>query len=417
MPDVSEEANHFLLADLGSEIENAGLSELISDEIRRSGPITFERFMQLALYHPSDGYYCSSRRQIGAGGDYLTSPEISPLFGYAIARQIAELWRSLGAPPSFDLVEVGAGNGTLARDVLRWSAARDPAFYAALRYRIVELSGAMRARQEALLERWLQPGRLSINERIEQFAPGGVEGCILANELIDSFPVHRVRVEQGRLLEVYVDFAAGRFAEQSGELSTPAIAEYFDRLGLLPGEGCTAEVNLAGPVWLRAAARALRRGYLLLLDYGYAAERLYAPWRRAGTLLSYHRHEANDDPYVRVGRQDMTTHVDFTTLSESARERGLTRFGLTDQRHFLANLGIGEAVRLDTSRDLGVEEFFTRRRAVAELLDADGLGRVGVLLFGTGVASPPGPLSGFAGAGETGPGGVGAGAAGETHAW
>ncbi|MGI8550987.1 MAG: class I SAM-dependent methyltransferase, partial [Dehalococcoidia bacterium] len=376
-----DSASLLLGDDLGPEVENTALRDFLRSEILASGPITFRRFMDVVLYHPREGYYASPREKIGPAGDYLTSAEISPLFGYCLARQVAEFWRCLGSPSSFDLVEFGAGTGSLARDILRWTAARDPAFHAALKYLIVELSPTLRAVQADLLRRWLDAGTLRILPAENALEGEAIHGCILSNELLDSFPVHRVTVQQGRLREVYVGLEDGRLIERIDDISTPELDDYFNRLGLLPGEGCVAEVNLNAIAWIRAVATMLQRGYLLTLDYGYPAARLYAPWRRDGSLLCFHRHEASTDPYIRLGRQDMTAHVDFTSLIEAGHVAGLVDVGQIDQGRFLSNLVLGEAVQLSGGATPALEEFYARRRAVSGLLDPAGLGRVKVLLL------------------------------------
>lgn len=393
--------NDGLLLDepLESELENAALRELLCAQIAAGGPCTFAQFMDTVLYHPQEGYYASARESVGRSGDYLTSPEISPLFGHALARQLAQLWRKLGAPGAFQIVEAGAGPGTLARDILRWIGAREPELFAALRYQIVERSAAMRRRQESLLGHWIDPGKVQIVADLEELPSESVQGAIIANELLDSFPVHRVAVENGRLHEVFVDCRDGRLHDCLGLPSTPALERYFQRLGLQPGEGCIAEVNLSAAEWVDQAARRLSRGYLFLLDYGYEAARLYAPWRRTGTLLCYHRHTTGEDPYVRLGRQDMTAHVDFTTLKWAAASAGLALAGETSQARLLMNLGISQALRYDAASRLPVEEYYARRHAVERLLDPSGLGRVRAPLFCKD--APAGDILGFSGEDET----------------
>jgi SAM-dependent MidA family methyltransferase len=156
----------------------------------------------------------------------------------------------------------------------------------------------------------------------------------------------------------------------------PALEDYFRRLGLLPGEDCQAEVNLDALDWMKAAARALGRGFVMTFDYGYPADQLYAPWRRQGTFLCFYRHNASVDPYVRVGRQDMTSHVDFTSLIQAGEEAGLQTVGLTSQARFLDALGIGGALSGAAQAELSLEEYYARRRALTELLDPAGLGRI-----------------------------------------
>jgi SAM-dependent MidA family methyltransferase len=375
-----------------STAENPLLVAEIRTRLERGGRMTFRDFMEMALYHPRHGYYRSPREKMGRAGDYLTSPEVHPLFGHMVGRQLADMWEVMGSPARFDLLEMGAGNGLLARDILRWAQRLHPAFLKALTYRIAETSPALVERQRRTLEALGLPVRQAglpegkvTWEPGEAPAAGSVSGCLLSNELVDSFPVHRVAVEGGKLLEVYVVWQEGRFQEELGPPSTPELGAYFERLGLLPGEGCRAEVNLAALVWMRQVAAALARGFVLTFDYGHEAGDLYAPWRRDGTLLCFYRHNPSPDPYVRVGKQDMTAHVDFTSLVEEGRRHGLELLGITTQSRFLAALGIGEALAPAPGAELPLEEYYARRRAVSELLDPAGLGRIRVLVQAKGV--------------------------------
>ncbi len=379
------------------EFESTAENPLLVAEIRarleREGRMTFRDFMEMALYHPRHGYYRSPREKMGRAGDYLTSPEVHSLFGHMVGRQLAEMWEVMGSPARFDLLEMGAGNGLLARDILRWAQRLHPAFLKALTYRIAETSPALVERQRHTLEALgLPAGQAGLPEGKVTWEPGeapaagSVSGCVLSNELVDSFPVHRVGVEGGKLLEVYVVWQEGRFQEELGPPSTPELGAYFERLGLLPGEGCRAEVNLAALAWVRQVAVALARGFILTFDYGHEARDLYAPWRRDGTLLCFYRHNPSPDPYVRVGKQDMTAHVDFTSLVEEGRRHGLEPLGITTQSRFLAALGIGEALTPAPGAELPLEEYYARRRAVSELLDPAGLGRIRVLVQAKRVA-------------------------------
>lgn len=377
--------------DQKSEFESLTENELLKEEVRREiqrdGRITFCRFMDLALYHPLHGYYSSLRQKLGRGGDYLTSPEAHPLFGQLVAKQLEEMWRLLGAPSPFDVFEMGAGTGMLCRDILRWAQRNAPDFLQSLAYRLCDRSDEMRERQRRTLA---ELGAMAEQVTWEDGEPakGSVEGCVLSNELVDSFPVHRVMVDGGELREVYVTWREGRFEEETGLLSTTELVDYFDALGLRPGEGCKAEENLAAIDWMRHAARILSCGFVLTFDYGYPAEELYAPWRRDGTLLCFYRHSVNGDPYSRLGYQDMTSHVDFTTLIRVGEEEGLRCVGLARQDRFLTALGIASALaEVPDPRCGGLEEYYARRRAVTELTDPAGLGRIRVLVQekGTGV--------------------------------
>ena len=380
----------FPVSEFESATENAALKRAIIERIERRGPIPFRDFMQMALYEPGLGYYCSPREKMGRAGDYLTSPVVTPIFGAMVGRQLREMWALMERPAEFTVVEAGAGTGALARDILRWSERTAPEFAAALRYTIAEPNPEPGERQRRALAAEGLDGRVAWSDGL----PEGVEGCILSNELLDSMPVHIVRVDGGRLREMYTGWDGAAFTEEAREPSTPEIAAYFERLGLMPGEGCRAEVNLAAPAWTARAASALSRGFVLTIDYGYQAAELYAPWRQDGTLMCFYRHNPGNDPYARIGRQDMTSHVDFTTLCRTGEEAGLQTLGLVPQSEFLANLGIGDA--LTPGEGPGLEEYYARRRAVLELLDTAGLGRIRVLAQSRGVTGAR--LTGLGGA-------------------
>jgi SAM-dependent MidA family methyltransferase len=203
---------------------------------------------------------------------------------------------------------------------------------------------------------------------------------VFANELIDALPVHLVRVQAGQLEELYVTLSDNRLVLEPAPLSTPGLASYFERLDLLPGEGCRAEVNLAALDWMRAAAARLSRGMLLVLDYGYPAEELFSPERRLGTLLCYARHTLNSEPFARVGQQDITSHVDFSSLRWAGESSGLVTLGLVSQRQLLYNLGWASLRRGVERLSLGQAERQANLRALDGLVDLQGLGRVRALI-------------------------------------
>jgi len=354
--------------------ENTALKDAIIERIQAEHGISFRDFMAMALYHPALGYYAGRRDPIGREADYVTSPELSPLFGAMIGRQLREMWERLGSPPVFDVVEAGAGSGILARDILSWARRAAPPLFAALHYAIVEPHAAAMYRQrEHLSAEGLVP-KISWAAEI----PRDVSGCIFTNELLDAMPVQRVAVQHGKLREIYVTWDGTRFAEELRK-ADPAVAAYFKRLKLLPGEGCRAEVNVGARAWVREAAASLTRGFLMTIDYGYEAAELYASWRRDGTLLCFYRQNPSADPYARIGRQDMTAHVDFTSIRRDGESAGLATLGLVTQSRFLESLGIAEALQQPPDA-AGLEEYAARRRAVTELLDPAGLGRLSVLV-------------------------------------
>ena len=368
-----------------SSTENEALREAIVARSADEGGLTFREFMAMALYHPHLGYYSSWRAQMGRDGDYLTSPEVSPIFGALVGRQLKEMWEALRRPSVFQVAEAGAGTGALCRDLLRWARRAAPDFLQAVGYTIVEVSEALAQRQRMTVE---TDPEIAQRIRWAEALPSGLEGCIVSNELLDSMPVHRVAVEEGRLREVFVTWDGRRFAEELRPPSTPEIETYFQRLGLLPGKGCRAEVNLEAFKWIRQAAGALRRGFVLTMDYGYEAPDLFAPWRGDGTLTCFYRHSFNSDPYARLGRQDMTSHVDFTSVRWAAEEAGLATLGIVSQAEFLTNLGIADALSGPKEGETSLEEHYARRRAALELLDPAALGRIRILVQTKGIEAP-----------------------------
>lgn len=314
------------------------LEEIIRRRIRDSGGITFAEYMTLCLYHPEHGYYMAPRERIGRQGDFFTSSSVHSVFGRLVARQLRQMWEILGGGP-FTVAEQGGGEGHLALDILDAAAQESPDFYQNLNYRLVEISSDNRERQRRLLEKHL--GRV---EWTSLEALAGMEGCIVSNELVDAFPVHMVHRDEGGMQEVFVVEKGERFGEEMRPLSTSEIDDYFRQVGIAPVVGNRAEVNLQGTEWMKTVARTLGRGFVLTIDYGYPASELYAPFRREGTLMCYYRHTAGEDPYVRVGRQDMTAHVDFTALELAGAEAGLEKLWFGEQYRFLLSLGFAQVL-------------------------------------------------------------------------
>jgi SAM-dependent MidA family methyltransferase len=359
------------------------LVALIRDEIARRGPMTFARYMELALYAPGLGYYMRDADRIGATGDYYTSSHLHPLFGEMIARQLDEMAACVGG--AFTVVEQGAGKGALAYDVLS-ALGRGTAAAGRLSYVIVERSPAMVARQRRLLEPWAAS---DVVRWADALPAAPIEGCILSNELVDAFPVHRVVRRDGRLAEIYVDTAADGLVETTGSPSTPELEAYLARVGATLIEGQCADINLAALDWMRGVGRALGRGFALTVDYGYPADELFAPHRRRGTLLAYSRHRTSEAFYDRIGRQDLTAHVDFTALASAGREVGLEVTGWTDQTSFLLGLGAAEAAEAhlaEAADEAGRERVLA---GVRGLLDPHGMGRIfKVLIQHKGIDAP-----------------------------
>jgi SAM-dependent MidA family methyltransferase len=364
------------MGEFDTATENAALKAAIVSRIEDTGGVTFRDFMAMALYAPGLGYYEAQRETVGRGGDYLTSPEVSSLFGGMVGRQLREMWEAMGKPGRFQVVEVGAGPGRLCHDVMGWASRAARAFAGSIDYVLVETSVPMVERQKLLLK----DDRLSDSIRWSATLPSGIQGCVLSNELLDAMPVHRVAMEGGQLHEAFVTWDGKGFVEDLRGPSTPELVRYFERLEMKPGEGCRAEVNLEAVRWMGDVGATLERGFVMIFDYGYEAEQMFAPWRTDGTLLCFYRHNPSNDPYTRIGRQDMTAHVDFTSVRSAGEGAGLTTLGLTSQSEFLERLGIMEALSPPAEGETDIEEYMARRRAVTELVDPGGLGRIRVLV-------------------------------------
>ncbi len=348
----------------------SGAEREIRARISRSGDVTFAEFMELALYHP-DGYYSTGSR-IGARGDYFTSPALHPAFGALIAVQIEVMWNTLGRPSPFWVVEPGAGDGRLVTDILSFADARMGGFAGALRY--VQIDRSANASQSDF-------GSRASRLRSEGLPVSGIVGCILSNELFDAFPVHRFRVADGRVEEMYVSLdSEDSLREAYGPPSTDRIAGRLAALSRRLPDGFRGEVNLGIGDWMNEAAAALDRGYVLTIDYGYEADELYSDARRRGAFQTYYKHVGGSSPYQRVGRQDMTAHVDFSALIAEGAKAGLRPVFLTTQAEFLASLGFEAMLASVRERDMERGVKVANLRAMGELVKPDGLGGFRVLV-------------------------------------
>jgi SAM-dependent MidA family methyltransferase len=351
--------------------EDRQLRKIILARIRERGRITFAEFMAACLYEPGLGYYTSPGKKVGAEGDFYTSSNVHQVFGRLIAREIRCMWQSMGEPGRFEIVEVGAGNGRLAADVMDTLAEIDRRFYDAVTFRLIEAEPTLKELQQEMLAphlakvAWSEPadlaeGRLTFS------------GCLYSNELIDSFPVHLVEMTGAGLREVYVSAQGDDLGESLAEPSTPELEGYLQRLGITLCEGQRAEINLAARSWLKAVARAVTRGFVLTIDYGYHAAELYAPLRKNGTLLCYHRHTIEENPYIRLGLQDMTSHVDFTTLVIDGEDLGLSKVWFGEQYRFLMGAGMLEELMALEARAASDGERLKHRLALKKLMLPDG---------------------------------------------
>ncbi|MEW6469586.1 MAG: SAM-dependent methyltransferase [Bacteroidota bacterium] len=356
------------------------LSDIIKEHIREKGPIPFRDYMEMALYYPSLGYYTSSRNKIGTDGDYYTSAELSPLFGELVGKQLEEMWTLLGRE-DFTVVECGAGKGTLCRDILGYLK-NNSAMYRRLKYCIVERSPVTLAHERSL------PGaEVCRYGSLSELPP--FTGCVLSNELIDNFSVHRV-VMNKELMEVYVDHQ-----DAFTEVLRPAsgqLKEYLAELNISLPEGAQTEINLQALEWLRDISAVLKKGFVLTIDYGYSAPEMKRYAGRQGTLLCYHRHRISDRLYESIGEQDITAHVNFSALRHWGDRNGLSCCGYTDQARFLLALGLTDCLRREEARAGSLKAATTLRMIHTLLVDMGGKFKVFAQQKGV---SPAAGLSGM----------------------
>ncbi len=312
------------------------LKQKIFEKIKKEGPITFEAFMQMALYEPGLGYYASEKTEIGRSGDFYTSTHLHYAFGAMLGKQIEEMWEIMEKPEDFCIVEIGAGEGYMCKDILDFLNRKSNSFI----YLIIENNPFMKHRQIKLLEPYLDRVKWfsSLNELKD------LRGCIVSNELLDSFPVHLVEMED-ELKEIFVSADKDLFIEIKKRPSTPALTDYLREFSIELSRGYRTEINLRIKEWLKSVNEALSEGFILTIDYGYSAKDYYSEDRNRGTLFCYHRHQLIEDPYINIGEQDITAHVNFSSLKKWGEELGLKTIGFCQQRTFLVSIGIDELIQ------------------------------------------------------------------------
>jgi SAM-dependent MidA family methyltransferase len=381
------------------------LRETIEQSVNQQ--ITFADFMELVLYHPQEGYYTSRDAAIGPQGDFVTSSHMGHDFGELLAGQFVELWQHLEQPSPFHLVEMGAGQGLVAADVLTYLESHHPKCFASLNYLIIEKSDGLRQVQQRRLAPW--QGRVQWTT-LADTPDGSITGCVFSNELVDALPVHLVELTEAGLQEVYVtatntEAAQGpKLQEALGPLSEPRVAEYFSWVGIdfsMPyyPPGYRTEVHLVALDWMKTLATKLKRGYVVTIDYGYPAERYYGRARSQGTLQCYYQHAHHNDPYAHLGHQDITAHVNFTALERQGERCGLTTVGTIQQAMFLMALGLGD--RLNDLAQIQATDTETlnlaiqRRDTLHQLINPMGLGNFIVLVQAKNLDAVSKPLKGL----------------------
>ena len=303
--------------DLDAAGQDDALIARIRTEIEDRGPMTFDRFMTLALYDAEGGYYRSNTPRPGRDGDFLTAPEAHPIFGWALARAVADAWNALDRPATFTLREYGSGTGALGLAILAGLGRGTPDFATILRYEPIEVDPRRLTTLRARFDAAGHADRLAPS-RTGEASP--IAGVVLANEVLDALPTHRIVMRAGELREIKVGWAGGEFIDVEAAPSTPALEHRLAAERIVLAEGQRGEICLEVDGWIAAAAGGLERGLLLAIDYGYPAAELYDPVRRRdGTLRAYLRHTVHDDVYRHVGRQDLTAHVDVTAVEAAAQ--------------------------------------------------------------------------------------------------
>lgn len=369
--------------------QSARLLEHIEAELAAAGGwIPFARYMELALYAPGLGYYSGGARKFGPGGDFITAPELTPLFGQALAAQVEQVMRASARA----LIEVGAGTGLLAADLLLELERRD---CLPERYGILELSGELRERQFDTLA--AKAPHLAARVHWLDALPERFAGAVVANEVLDVIPVHLVVSRAEGLFErgvaIAADAAGVRRLCWADVPAAGAVAEGARALALpVPQSGeYVTELNLAGKAWVAAWAERLQAGALLLIDYGYPRAEYYLPSRSGGTLLCYYRHHAHGDPFLWPGLNDITAFVDFTAVAEAGFEAGLDVQGYTTQAQFLFNCGVLECLERRGARESA--DYIRAARAVQRLTAPQEMGELfKVIALSRAI---DGPLLGF----------------------
>jgi SAM-dependent MidA family methyltransferase len=341
------------------------LEQRIRDRIESAGPLTFAEFMEEAMYGEG-GYYTGSRRvsPISPEGDYFTSPSSHPGFGALITVQLRDFWELQGRPKLFDAVELGSGDGTLAKDVAAYSSVLGGDFNDALRY--TEYDRRTPASDQSCL-------------------PSGVTGCVLSNELLDAFPVHRFVIEGGEILELYVAIEDSALRESAAPVSDPDITERVAPFTANLPDGYRGEVNLGIKTWANRVAGILKRGHVLTIDYGEMAHELYRPSRSEGSLRAYYRHTLSQNPFQHIGDQDLTAHVDFSAVDMELSRSGFDPLGITTQTAFLDRLGIRSLIAQLTGQGIPATEVERNRMPLLWLARPDGLGRFKVAFHSRGL--------------------------------
>ena len=354
------------------------LIAMIEKEIQTQGPLTFARFMELALYEPTHGYYMDAhmaKNRIGWEGDFFTSSDLHPFFAKAFATQAQQMDAVFGHPHTLTFVEMGPGKGLFAQHFLKACQNIGGSFWNRLRYVLIERSPALQAQQTLSVAAWVgETDKVRWARTLADLDLASLTGIVFSNELVDAFPVHRVKAQNGQLQEIFVDRQDGQLCDKLGTPSTDELSQYFNRLDISLTDNYCTEVNLEAMKWIKGVADVLEKGCVITVDYGHTAHDLYSPERKRGTLLCYYQHQISENPYRHIGYQDMTSHVDFSSLALEGRTWDLFVTGFTNHMSFLASMGIEKELA-------SVDPESKEAQALAQLLRPDGMGKTFKILI------------------------------------
>ncbi len=331
------------------------------------GPIPFALYMELCLYHPQLGYYTAGPPPMGKHGDYLTYPSVHPAFGRLMGRQVVQIWRLMGEPPGFSLVEMGGGKGLLCRHMLDLIREEAPSFFKNSQVILVDRSSRLLKMQEETLGKQETVKYMNLEE-FHGLMP--MVGCIVSNELVDAMPVHLVEMRSGKLQEVLVDVSWEGIKEILAPPTDERILELLQSLGAKLLEGQRVEVGLAALEWMEKVAESLERGVVMTVDFGYSGQEAFHPLRPSGTLMAYRSHLASPDPYRLAGGQDICSHVNFQALIWAGEKKGLSLVHLVPQDRFLLKMGLlREMEMLEARQDkMSPASFWAEKLALRKLL-------------------------------------------------
>ena len=322
------------------------LCEYIHQQMEQAGgQLSFDRFMELCLYAPGLGYYVAGARKFGAEGDFVTAPEISPLFSRCLARQCVQVLQEIGTG---ELLEFGAGTGTMAADILTELEQLDSL---PLAYYILELSPDLKLRQQETLQQKV-PHLTHLVQWLDRLPESGFKGVVLANEVLDAMPVQRFRIESGEVQEHFVCWQDGKFVSVWDKPTSVGLLQAVEGLGL--GEGFESELNLRAQPWVGSLGDMVDTGAVILIDYGYPQSEYYHPQRSEGTLMCHYRHRTHPDPLILPGLQDITAHVDFSAVADAGLNAGFEISGFTTQTFFLMGCGLDSMLAESDPSDMDV---------------------------------------------------------------